>query len=243
MYEIKIHFAHFSVFILHFFHTFFTECIIINNMRIAEIPQMSEITIKMVYNNADFAMKTRVLTVYGEGILVTPITFEGQLVEYCPKAQIEYTEPGTGLKHIFETKSISRTDFNGTDFHVITGNEIIISDRHRKAERYMVQVMGNAVVNKRKAINVIVNDISMRGISLLIGKGQSVKLGDELELSFFKNGIMKRIQVQCKVVRMFKVGNFEAAGCVLSSIDNDLLLYVAEKKREYNEKCNVKIAG
>ena len=71
--------------------------------------------------------------------------------------------------------------------------EIILSDRNRKAERYMVQVMGQAVVNHRKTINVIVNDISVRGISLLIGKDQSINMGDEINLSFFKAGTMKRI--------------------------------------------------
>ena len=96
---------------------------------------------------------------------------------------IEYIEPATGLKHIFESDSIARTDFNGTDFHVIRGKEIILSDRKRKAERYMVQIMGQAVVNHRKTINVIVNDISVRGISLLIGKDQSISMGDEINLS------------------------------------------------------------
>ena len=212
-------------------------------MRIAEIPQMSEITIKMVYNDADYTVKTRVLTVYGEGILVTPILCGDQMVEYCSKATVEYMEPATGLKHIFESDSIARTDFNGTNFHVISGKEIILSDRNRKAERYMVQVMGQAVVNHKKTINVIVNDISMRGISLLIGKDQCVNMGDEINLSFFKAGSMKRINTKCKVVRLFKVGTYNAAGCVLSGVDGDLMLYVAEKKREYNNKMSVKVAG
>ena len=84
-------------------------------MRIAEIPQMAEITVKMVHNNSQCCVKTRVLTSYGEGILVTPLhCSEGEVVEYCSKAWIEYTEPATGLKHIFESDSVARTDFNGT---------------------------------------------------------------------------------------------------------------------------------
>ncbi len=212
-------------------------------MRIVEIPQMTEITIHMVYNDTNMTVQSRVLTAYGDAVLVTPILCDGQMVDYCNKAIIEYLEPSSGLKHVFQSDSISRTDFNGTDFHVIRGKEIVITDRHRKAERYMVQVMGTAVVNKKKTINVIVNDISMRGISLLIGKGQSVNLGDEIKLSFFKNGIMKRISVKCKVVRLFNVGAYNAAGCVLEFVDSDLMLYVSEKKREYNEKIAVKVAG
>lgn len=212
-------------------------------MRIVEIPQMAEITVKMVHNNSEFSVRTRVLTAYGEGILVTPISCGGQTVEYCSRALIEYMEPATGLKHIFESDSISRTDFNSTSFHVITGKEIILSDRNRKAERYMVQVMGQAVVNHRKTINVIVNDISVRGVSLLIGKDQSVKMGDEINLSFFKAGCMKRISTKCKVVRLFKVGSYNAAGCVINGVDSDITLYVAEKRLEYNRKMNVKVAG
>ena len=204
---------------------------------------MAEITVKMVHNNSEFSVRTRVLTAYGEGILVTPISCGGQTVEYCSRALIEYMEPATGLKHIFESDSISRTDFNSTSFHVITGKEIILSDRNRKAERYMVQVMGQAVVNHRKTINVIVNDISVRGVSLLIGKDQSVKMGDEINLSFFKAGCMKRISTKCKVVRLFKVGSYNAAGCVINGVDSDITLYVAEKRLEYNRKMNVKVAG
>ena len=212
-------------------------------MRIAEIPQMSEITVKMVHNNKALSVKTRVLTAYGEGILVTPIFCEDQVLEYCSKARIEYKNPSTGLVHTFESDSIARTDFNGTDFHVISGKEIFLSDRKRKAERYMVQVMGQAVVNKRKTINVIINDISMRGLSLLIGKDQIINMGDEIDVSFFKTGVMKRLTVKCKVVRLFKVGEFNAVGCVMSGIDSELTLYVAEKKLEYNRKLNVKVAG
>ncbi len=204
---------------------------------------MSEITVKMVHNNKELSVKTRVLTAYGEGILVTPIFCEDQVLEYCSNARIEYKNPSTGLVHTFESDSIARTDFNGTDFHVIRGKEIFLSDRKRKAERYMVQVMGQAVVNKRKTINVIINDISMRGLSLLIGKDQIINMGDEIAVSFFKTGVMKRLTVKCKVVRLFKVGEFNAAGCVMSGIDSELTLYVAEKKLEYNRKLNVKVAG
>ena len=169
-------------------------------MRIAEIPQTSEITVKMVHNNKELSVKTRVLTAYGEGILVTPIFCEDQVLEYCSKARIEYKNPSTGLVHTFESDSIARTDFNGTDFHVIRGKEIFLSDRKRKAERYMVQVMGQAVVNKRKTINVIINDISMRGVSLLIGKdqnsaGRGVKRGQESpQLSYSSRTVIEQLQ-------------------------------------------------
>lgn len=222
---------------------FVWHCINISTMRIAEIPQTSEITVKMVHNNKELSVKTRVLTAYGEGILVTPIYCEDQVLEYCSKARIEYKNPSTGLVHTFESDSIARTDFNGTDFHVISGKEIFLSDRKRKAERYMVQVMGQAVVNKKKTINVIINDISMRGLSLLIGKDQIINMGDEITVSFFKTGVMKRLTVKCKVVRLFKVGEFNAAGCVMSGIDSELTLYIAEKKLEYNRKLNIKVAG
>ena len=64
-------------------------------MRIANIPQMAEITIKMVHNDAECSVKTRVLTAYGDGILVTPITFGDQILDYCSHARIEYKNPST----------------------------------------------------------------------------------------------------------------------------------------------------
>ena len=139
-------------------------------MKITNIPQATEITIQMVHNGAMFSTKATVLTSYGDGILVTPITFAGKLVESCSGGTLEYTKSGTGVTRRFQIESVLKTDFSGSVFHVIRGREIVEDDNKRKAERYMVQRLGTAIINGKIRANVIVNDISMRGISLLLGK-------------------------------------------------------------------------
>ena len=211
-------------------------------MKITDIPQTTEITIKVVHNGVNKDCKTTVLTTYADGLLVTPIMCEGRMVEYCAGGTIEYEKPGTGVNHHFQLESITKTDFDGTCFHVIRGKEVAVIDKKRKAERYMVQRMGVAVVNGRKTINVIVNDISMRGLSLLVGKDQYYKVGDELAVSFFTGGVAQRLKLRCKVVRLFQIGGYNAVGCTVKNIDMDYLNFVSEKKAEYNKKANVKLA-
>ena len=211
-------------------------------MKITDIPQTTEITIKVVHNGVSKDCTTTVLTTYADGLLVTPIMCDGHMVEYCSGGTIEYLKPGTGENHHFHVESITKTDFDGSSFHVIRGKEIAITDKKRKAERYMVQRMGVAVVNGRKTINVIVNDISMRGISLLVGKDQYYKVGDELALSFFTGGVAQRLKLRCDVVRLFEIGGYNAVGCTVKNIDMSYLNFVNEKKAEFNKKSNVRLA-
>ena len=211
-------------------------------MKITSIPQMTEINIKMVCQGTEIKSSTRVLTSYGEGILVTPITLNGQVINYCSTGSLEYEDPFTGEVHTFILDSIARTDFNGVDFHVLTGKENTIVDRKRKAERYMVQKMGAAVINKKRTANMMVNDISVRGISLVIGNDNSVNVGDQIKITFMRD-VAKKLTVNCRVVRLFDIHGLKAAGCVFTDVSTDIITYVHEKKEEYKEKMSVKVAG
>ncbi|MCR5155744.1 MAG: PilZ domain-containing protein [Butyrivibrio sp.] len=117
----------------------------------------------------------------------------------------------------------------------------MIIERKRKAERYMVQKMGLAQINRKINTNLMINDISMRGISLLCGDN-IVKEGDGIKLSFFANG-GKRLAVECMVVRLFEIHGIKAAGCVFRNVSTDIITYVLDKKAEHDRKLNVKVAG
>ena len=203
---------------------------------------MTEINIQMVCHGTEIKTSTRVLTSYGEGLLVTPITVDGQVVDYCSTGSLKYEDPFTGEVHTFILNSIARTDFNGVDFHVLTGKEDTIVDRKRKAERYMVQQMGVAVINKKRTANMMVNDISVRGISLIIGTENGINVGDEIKIAFMRSAA-KKLVVNCRVVRLFDIHNLKAAGCVFTDVSTDIITYVQEKKEKYNEKTSVKVAG
>ncbi len=203
------------------------------SMKIYDIPQATKITINMVHKNNSYTVEATVLTRYGDGILITPITCEGEPIDFCyNNANFEYTENYSGIKHTFVADTISRVDFSGSDFHVITGREIIIANNSRKAERFSVEIMGSAVVNQKTPTSIVIHDLSMRGFSLLIGKNSEMKTGDRVRVTFNRQDKAGRITMEGVVVRRFQVGGYEAVGCELESTSPLLLSYIMEKKQE-----------
>ena len=202
------------------------------SMKIYDIPQATKITINMVQKESSYTVEATVLTRYGDGILVTPIKCGEKPVDFCNNANFEYTENYSGIKHTFQADTISRVDFAGSDFHVITGREIIIANNQRKAERYTVELMGCAVVNKAEPMSIIVHDISMRGFSLLVGKNSNLKVGDKLKVTFNRVDKAGKFSMNGVVVRHFKIGSYEAVGCEMEASSPLLLGYIMEKKQE-----------
>lgn len=202
------------------------------SMKIYDIPQATKITINMVHKESSYTVEATVLTRYGDGILVTPIKCGEKPVDFCNNANFEYTENYSGIKHTFQADTISRVDFAGSDFHVITGREIIIANNSRKAERYSVGIMGSAVINQQAPTSIIVHDISMRGFSLLIGKNYELEAGDRIKVTFNRQDKAGRITMEGVVVRRFKVGGYEAVGCELEATSPLLMGFIMEKKQE-----------
>ncbi|WP_029232466.1 PilZ domain-containing protein [Butyrivibrio sp. VCB2006] len=205
-------------------------------MKIYDIPQATKITINMVHNNQNQTVEATVLTRYGDGILITPISCNGQLIDIVSNANFEYVEALTDDKHVFQADTISRVDFAGTDFHVVTGREIVIADNQRKAERYNVQIMGTAVINKSFSISVVLHDISMRGFSLMVGKNSGYKIGDKVKVEFAKDESSARMAMYGIVVREFSIGGYNAVGCEIENISPKVLSFIMEKKIEHAKK-------
>lgn len=201
-------------------------------MKIYDIPQATKITINLVHNNQNKTIDATVLTRYGDGILITPVQVDGRLIDICSNAHFEYIENIRGVKHLFQADTISRVDFAGTDFHVITGKEIILGDHQRKAERYSVQLMCNAVINKTRHISVVLHDISLRGFSLMVGKNTGFNVGDKVKLEFMKNELSPKLVLNGVIVRNFTVGGYNAIGCEIENINPRVLGFIMEKKAE-----------
>ena len=155
----------------------------------------------------------------------------GSLIDICSNAHFEYTETVKGAKHVFQADTISRVDFAGTDFHVITGKEIIIGERQRKAERYSAQVMCNAEINKSINISAVMHDISLRGFSLMVGKNTGFNVGDKIKLDF-TNKINQKLEITGVIVRNFSIGGYNAIGCEIENINPRALGFIMEKKAE-----------
>ncbi len=212
-------------------------------MKIYNIPYGTKITINMVHNRTSYTVEATVLTRYGDGILITPILCGGELVDICNSANFEFTEQITGIKHLFQLDNISRVDFAGTDFHVAAGREVIVAENQRKAERYKVQLMGNAVINKTDALSVVIYDISMRGFSLLVGKSSNCNVGDRVKVDFFKDSKSLKLTLSGVIVRRFTVGGYEAVGCEIENITTGVLGFVMEKKKEHMAKAQAALSS
>ena len=205
------------------------------SMKIYDIPQATKITINMVHNDSPYTVEATVLTRYGDGILITPVKCGSDSVDFCKNANFTYTEKNLDKTHTFHADTISRVDFAGSDFHVITGSEIVIASNQRKAERYSVELMGCAVVNKEEPVSIVVHDISMRGFSLLVGKNSKLKIGDKLKVTFNRVDKAGKFTMNGVVVRLFDIGGYEAVGCEMESGSPLLLGYIMEKKLEKNK--------
>ena len=205
-------------------------------MKIYDIPQGTKITINMVHNKTNYTVEATVITRYGDGILITPITVGGELIDICYSANFEFVQAGTDNHYLFQADNISRVDFSGTDFHVITGRQIVVADNQRRAARYKVQIMGNATINKTEALSVVIHDISMRGFSLMVGKSSNCKVGDRVKVEFFKDQKSQKLILQGVVVRSFKIGTYAAIGCETENITPNVLGFIMEKKQEDEHK-------
>ena len=205
-------------------------------MKIYDIPQATKITISMVHNNQNRTVEATVLTRYGDGLLITPVYCDGRLLDIISNANFEFEESITGDKHMFQADTISRVDFAGTDFHVVTGREIVIADNQRRAERYPVQIIGNAVINHSANISVVIHDISMRGISLIVGKNSGFKIGDEVKVEFAKDANSAKMTIRGVIVREFTIGTYNAIGCEIENIGPRALSFIMDKKIEHARK-------
>lgn len=208
-------------------------------MKIYDIPQGTKITINMVHNKTNYTVEATVITRYGDGVLVSPLYCGGELIDICNDAHFEYSEAVTEKKHLFQADNISRVDFSGTDFHVILGREVVVAENMRKAERYKVQIMGNATINRTEALSVIIHDISMRGFSLMVGKRSNCKVGDRVKVEFTKDSKSTKLELRGIVVRCFKIGPYEAVGCETENISPNVIGFVMEKKEEAEQKKEV----
>ena len=213
-------------------------------MKINAINPGTKINIHVNYKDYSFDASATVLTGYGDGVLITPVYYGGKIIEYCSDASFELTNPFTGAKRQFHIDDMSRVDFSGTDFHVIRGKEIVVSMNNRKAERFKIQREAAVTLRDQKGqrLSLVVNDLSVRGVSLLVGKYSSLlNIGDEIDVDLVNEETKKHIIFTSVVVRKFKVGDYDAIGCELKNISTSLLTYIEFKRKKKQENNDMRM--
>ncbi len=202
-------------------------------MRINSITPGTKLNIHLTYRDMSFDTSSFVISSYGDGALITPVYFTGKIIEYCSDATFEIVNPITGIKRRFYIEDMSRVDFAGSDFHVIRGREITLSVDNRKAERFKIQREATVTIKDKKSVRLIINDLSVRGISLLVGRySDNFNIGDEIEIDLVNEETLKHITFVSKIIRKFKVGDLDAVGCEVKNVSTGLLMYLQFKKMQ-----------
>ena len=202
-------------------------------MNISDIKPGTDLCIKLMIDSSPVPFKTIAIMPYkGGGLLVNTLVYKGEPLPDWADGSIDPFTDAQGLRHQFRVDSVLAVDKYDKVLHAIYGSELILKDANRrKAERHVINLLGKAEVRRGVYTNVIVYDISMRGISLMLGKCP-VKLnrGDEIAVSFRKDANSKTLNARCRVMREFMVGNYPTVGCQLMNIEPELLTFILQTR-------------
>ena len=202
-------------------------------MNISEITPGTELVVKFMIDSAPVAFRTKALSPFkSNGLLVAPLIHNGEPLPDWSDGSIDPFTDANGVRHQFRVDSALAVDRYDRVMHVLYGSELVLHDANRrKSERYVINLLGKADLGKGQVFNVIIYDISMRGISLMLGKcPYKPKRGDVINVSFKKDAASKTFNVACKVTREFMVGTYPTVGCLLMGISPDLLTFILKTR-------------
>ena len=201
-------------------------------MKLQQMKQGKKIIISMIHKDKMCKAEAYVLTEYNTGVLITPVYCDGEIVDFCRNASLEYEDSISGEKHIFKVESLMKVSFVGSDFHVVDGKEITASDNKRKAERYVSNTPATVHINGKTPSSVTIHDVSLRGLAFMTGGLAKYEKGDSIRIMFYKDKKSGRIDITGTVARVFRLSGHEAVGVSLTGLSTDYIAYVMQKKNE-----------
>ena len=204
-------------------------------MNINELTPGTDITICILIDNMPVNLKAKAISAMNGALLVSPLKYHGVPIPASTCATAEITLYGD-IKKAFNIESVVPFENWNDTYYLLKGHEVINqTNNNRKAERYVVNILGKAVINHKVSSSAIIYDISIKGVSLLLGKGVSANLGDTIKLTFKPEGHVRTIELPLTVKRQFQIGTFDAVGCKIMDIDSDMMNYVIDVKKEKDE--------
>ncbi len=205
-------------------------------MKITDITAGTPITISTPIDNMPVTLKTKAISVMDDALLVAPLKYHGVPIPTATQATASVVMPG-GRTHQFHLESVLPYENWSDTYYLLRGNEVITNDENqRKAERYIINVLGKAIINHNTTVSAIVYDISIRGLSLLLGKAATANPGDMVRLTFKPEGYSKPFELTLYVVRNFKIGTYDAVGCKMRGIESTLVSYIMNIKKQKEEQ-------
>ena len=205
-------------------------------MNITELVSGTELTVSILIDNMPVNIKTKAISVMEDALLVEPLKYHGKPIPAATQATAVAVLPPRNLTVSFHLHSVTPFENWSDTYYLLKGSEIISEiDNQRKAERYVLNALGKAVINHVNSTSAIIYDISIRGMSLLLGKNATAKEGDMIRLTFKPAGYTKAFEITLIVVRNFKIGTYDAVGCKMRGIDSQLMTYIMTIKKQKDE--------
>jgi len=209
-------------------------------MNITELTPGTDITISTLIDNMPVSLKSKIISVMDGAALVSPLKYHGIPIPASTHGTASVVMYGN-IKKDFNLESVVPFENWNDTYYLIKGSEVINqADNNRKAERYVVNILGKAVINHNHTTSAIVYDMSIKGISLLLGKGAVANKGDHIQLTFKPEGYLKSIDLSLCVARLFKIGTFDAVGCKIQSIDSTMMGYIIDLKEQKEEQRKIR---
>ncbi len=205
-------------------------------MNITELIAGTELTVSVLIDNMPVTLKTKAISVMDGALLVGPLKYHGVPIPAATQATADAIILPVGEKHSFNVESLVPYENWNDTYYLLKGTEIITEvENQRKAERYVINVLGKAVINHNTTVSAIIYDISIRGLSLLLGKSATAKPGDIVRLTFKPAGYSKPFEITLTVIRNFKIGTYDAVGCKMRGIEASLMSYIINVKKQKDE--------
>ena len=205
-------------------------------MNITELVAGTELTVSVLIDNMPVNIKTKAISVMDGALLVGPMKYHGVPIPAATQATADAVIQPMNVKRSFHVESLIPFENWNDTYYLLKGTEVITEiENQRKAERFVINVLGKAVINHNTTVSAIVYDISIRGLSLLLGKSATANPGDIVRLTFKPEGCSKAFELTLYVVRNFKIGTYDAIGCKMRGIDSSLMSYIINVKKQKDE--------
>ena len=137
--------------------------------------------------------------------------------------------------YVFNRLSISPMDTQYGRVYMIKSDEEGEALCRRKAERYDILCMGT-MAHRDFTGNVIIYDMSMRGVAVITGVPNIGKVGDTVTVRFRDGQGFHSYVIEAEIVRYFEVKGKAAIGCKVAAMPFDIMQLLEKKKREGKAK-------
>jgi hypothetical protein len=206
-------------------------------MKVSEISNGSEVKIHAAISGHSIVLMTEAIFGVSAGLLVKPMEYFGKYMQFLEPSNVEIRNKRDGRVYKFMSTTITPVKTRYGNFHLIRSSSKLEPENTRKAERFYIEKLGLMSINGNNMDlkNCIVHDISMRGISLVLDKNTSLKIGDRLDVMFRYGATLHNYEISTVVVRNFEVQGKRAVGCSISNLNVDLIGLLSSKKKEHTE--------